>query len=104
MAYAVAQFPCTWVMQRFPIGKALSIFVILWGACVMCLGACNNYAQLAAVRVLVGALEAAVIPGFAILTSSWYLRREQTFRQCLYFMQNQLFGVSVQQWSRCMDT
>ncbi|TXT07212.1 hypothetical protein VHUM_03382 [Vanrija humicola] len=93
MAYAVAQFPFTWIMQRFPIGKALSVFVILWGACVMCLGACNNYAQLAAVRVLVGAFEAVVIPGFVILTSAWYLRKEQTFRQCLYYSQNQVWGI-----------
>lgn len=60
----------------------------------MCLGACQNYAQLAAVRVLVGAFEAVIIPGFAILTASWYLRREQTFRQCLYYSMNQIFGVS----------
>jgi MFS family permease len=81
-------------MQRFPIGKALSTYVILWGICVMCLGACTNYAQLAGVRIAIGALEAVIIPGFAILTSSWYLRKEQTFRQCLYYSMNQIFGVS----------
>lgn len=93
LGYAAAQFPMGWVLQRFPLGKALSITVILWGGMCMCLGACNNYWQLSLVRVLLGWFEAVVIPGCAVLTSSWYLRREQTFRQTLYFAQNTFFSI-----------
>lgn len=93
MAYGVAQFPMSWFIQRFPLGKALSICIILWGACVMALAGCNNYAQLAATRVFLGVFESAIIPGFAILTSSWYLRKEQTLRQCCYYSMNTIFGI-----------
>lgn len=41
MAYGVAQFPMSWLIQRFPLGKSLSICIILWGAMVMCLAACE---------------------------------------------------------------
>jgi len=64
MAYGVAQIPMSWLIQRFPLGKAISTCIILWGAMVMILGACNNYAQLAAVRVLLGLFECVIIPGF----------------------------------------
>lgn len=82
-----------WTMQKFPLGKALSVTVIIWGAMCMCLGACNNYWQLSLVRTLLGWFESVVMPGFAVLTSSWYLRREQTLRQCIYSSMNTFFGI-----------
>lgn len=82
-----------WVLQKFPLGKALSVTVIIWGSMCLCLAACNNYWQLSLVRVLLGWFEAVVIPGFAILTSSWYLRREQTLRQTLYCSMNTFFAL-----------
>lgn len=78
MAYALAQFPMAWVLQRLPLGRALGGCVVIWGALVMLLGACNSYAQLAAVRTFLGWFESVVTPGFAIFTASWWLRREQT--------------------------
>lgn len=73
------------VLQRFPLGRALATCVIIWGGIVMCLGACNNYIQLSFVRVLLGWFESVVTPGFAIFTTSWYLRKEQTLRQSCYY-------------------
>lgn len=81
----MAQFPMGWVMQRFPLGKALGTCVILWGGVVLLHAACNNYWQLAIVRVLLGWFESVITPGFLMLTVSWYLRKEQTLRQCLYY-------------------
>lgn len=60
MSYAVAQYPMAWVLQKVPLGRGLAVCVIIWGAMVLCLGACNNYAQLAAVRTLLGWFEAVV--------------------------------------------
>jgi len=53
-----------WGLQHFPLGRSLAICVIIWGATVMCLGACNNYAQLSVTRVFLGWFEAVVTPGF----------------------------------------
>lgn len=81
------------LLQHFPLGKAISVTVIIWGAMCMCLAACNNYWQLSLVRTLLGWFEAAVMPGFAIMTSAWYLRREQTLRQTLYASMNTFFAI-----------
>lgn len=85
MAYAIGQLPMGWLCQRFPIAKVIATCVILWGITVMCMGAAHNYAQLAALRVLLGLFESVLTPGFALLTASWYLRSEQTIRQVCYY-------------------
>lgn len=93
MAYALAQLPMGWAMQHFPLGKALAVSIILWGGMVMALGGCNHYWDLSLVRVLLGWFEAVVTPGFAVLTASWYLRKEQTLCQGFYFSMNTFFGI-----------
>ncbi|CAK9781993.1 hypothetical protein CC85DRAFT_288406 [Cutaneotrichosporon oleaginosum] len=93
MSYGVAQIPMGFLMQRFPLGRALSVSIIIWGAMVMLLGACNHYWDLSVVRVLLGWFESVVTPGFAVLTSSWYLRREQTLRQACYYAMNAFFSI-----------
>ncbi|TXT12814.1 hypothetical protein VHUM_01215 [Vanrija humicola] len=93
MAYGVAQIPMGYLMQRFPLGRALSVCIVLWGGMVMLLAACNNYASLAAVRTFLGWFEAVVTPGFAVLTASWYLRSEQTLRQGMYYAMNTFFSI-----------
>jgi hypothetical protein len=55
----------SWILQRVPLGRGLSVCIILWGAAVMLLGACNNYAQLVGVRIVLGWFEAVVTPTFA---------------------------------------
>ncbi|RSH86472.1 uncharacterized protein EHS24_004728 [Apiotrichum porosum] len=60
MAYAIGQLPMGWLCQRFPIAKVIATCVILWGITVMCMGAAHNYAQLAALRVLLGLFESTI--------------------------------------------
>lgn len=35
VALGVAQMPIGYLMQRFPIGRALSAFIMAWGAMIM---------------------------------------------------------------------
>ncbi|BEJ15965.1 hypothetical protein CspHIS471_0505700 [Cutaneotrichosporon sp. HIS471] len=93
VAYAVAQYPMMFMLQRFPLGRALAVCVIIWGSMVLCLAACNNYSQLLAVRFFLGWFEAVVTPGFAIFSAAWYLRKEQSLRQGLYYSMNSFFAV-----------
>jgi MFS family permease len=81
-----------WLLQRFPLGRALAVCVITWGSMVLCLAACNNYDQLSAVRFFLGWFEAVVTPGFAIFSAAWYLRKEQSLRQGLYFSMSTLIS------------
>ncbi|KAL7425033.1 hypothetical protein Q5752_000721 [Cryptotrichosporon argae] len=93
MAYALSQIPMMMLIQRLPLGRSLSVCVIIWGALVMALAGCNNYAELSVVRVLLGWFEAVVTPGFGLLVSSWYLRKEQSLRQCFYYAMNTFFAI-----------
>lgn len=74
-----------WLLQKLPFGKTLASCIMIWGALVMCLAAAKNYAHLSVLRVLIGWFESVITPSFAILTSSWYLRNEQTMRQGIYY-------------------
>lgn len=46
----------------------------------MCHAACKNFAGLAAARFLLGVTEAAVAPGFSLVTGIFYKRNEQPKR------------------------
>lgn len=72
-------------MQRYPIGKYLSINIILWGILLMAQAAATNFATLAVLRALSGAAEACADPAFMIVTVMWYTRREQPIRIGLWY-------------------
>lgn len=46
----------------------------------MCHAACQNYAGLVTVRFFLGVGEAAVAPGFGLITGMFYKREEQPAR------------------------
>ena len=61
----------------------------------MCTGAIHNFSQLVALRFLLGMCEAAISPGFSLITGMWYKRKEQPFRHGVWFAGNgtaSLFG------------
>jgi MFS family permease len=51
-----------------------------WGGILMCHGAVNSFGGLMATRFFLGVGEAAVAPGFALITSMFYTRKEQPLR------------------------
>lgn len=77
--------PTNLLMQRYPIGKYLSINIIAWGILLMLQAAATNFASLAALRALSGAAEACADPAFMIITVMWYTRREQPIRIGLWY-------------------
>ncbi|KAF2464449.1 MFS general substrate transporter [Lindgomyces ingoldianus] len=80
LGFLVFEMPHAYFMQRLPVGKYLGTMVCLWGAVVACTAACNNYASLAALRLLLGIFESAVSPALILVTSMWYKRHEQPKR------------------------
>lgn len=46
----------------------------------MCHSACHNFTGLMIARFFLGMFEAAVAPGFSLLTGMFYTRQEQPFR------------------------
>jgi MFS family permease len=68
-----------------PVGKAVGVAVIGWGAMVMCLGATKNAAGLMVIRVIMGVLEAPLFPAVTMLNTMWYKKSEQPVRMAITF-------------------
>ncbi|EEP82848.1 predicted protein [Uncinocarpus reesii 1704] len=83
--YLLWSYPTTYFAVRMPIGKYLSVTVVLWAAVVLCHAACNNFAGLMVARFMLGVTESAVAPGFSLITGMWYTRREQPLRHGIWF-------------------
>ena len=52
----------------------------LWGIILIATGFAHNFATLIALRVLLGMLEAPIVPGNLLVLSMWYTRTEQPIR------------------------
>ncbi|PWY79242.1 pantothenate transporter [Aspergillus heteromorphus CBS 117.55] len=86
--YLVASYPVSLGFVKFPIGKYLSIMMILWSIILICHAAASNFAGLAALRVLLGVFESAISPGFTLIISMWYTPSEHALRSCVWFAGN----------------
>ncbi|KAG7752878.1 hypothetical protein KL947_005393, partial [Ogataea haglerorum] len=91
LAFLAAVFPLSRCLQRFPLVKTTAACVILWGVVLACHAACSNYAGFLVCRVLLGALESAVTPGFVLLSAKWY-RQEESFLRTVVYYSNNGFG------------
>lgn len=83
--YFFGQYPCGWLVGRFPAQKVLSISILLWGVMVLVLTQCRTYGSALAVRFIMGLFEAAVTPGLTLMTGFWYTRKEIPLRQCIWY-------------------
>ncbi|KAJ5871084.1 uncharacterized protein N7529_003437 [Penicillium soppii] len=86
--YLAWSWPTSYLIVRLPLGKYLAISVFLWGGILMCHAAAQNYGGLITCRFLLGMGEAAVAPGFGLITGMFYKRGEQPARQGAWFVGN----------------
>ncbi|KAI9692731.1 MAG: hypothetical protein M1820_009403 [Bogoriella megaspora] len=86
--YLFAQYPAGYLMQRLPIAKVLGFTTLGWGIILITTPACTNFGGIAANRFLLGAMEAAVNPGFVLMMSMWYRSAEQPSRLGAYYCTN----------------
>ncbi|KFY70546.1 hypothetical protein V499_09087 [Pseudogymnoascus sp. VKM F-103] len=84
--------PSNLIMQRCPPAWYLSFNIFMWGVLLMVQAAANNFATLAALRILSGAFEAIADPAFMMITSMYYTRAEQPSRIAAWYMWN---GIGV---------
>ncbi|KAF2705214.1 MFS general substrate transporter [Pleomassaria siparia CBS 279.74] len=93
--YIAWEYPTTRLLQRLPLGKYSGFNVFMWGTVLACFAAVENNAGAIAVRFFLGVFESAVTPGFTLLTSQWYTKKEQGSRTAIWFSFNgwaQIFG------------
>jgi MFS family permease len=79
-------------MQKFPMGKVITVSFLLWGITLTASGTATNFATLAVARFFLGIFESCVNPGFILITSSWWKREEQAARIGLWYCANGLLG------------
>jgi MFS family permease len=70
--YLAWEYPTNRLLQRLPLGKYSAVCIIVWGLILSCFAAAKNYPGAIAIRFFLGVFEAAVTPGFALLTSQVY--------------------------------
>ncbi|KAG0706185.1 membrane transporter [Suillus ampliporus] len=88
LSYLVFEYPQNLALQRFPVGKWMSINIFIWAVVLACHAACRNFAGLVVVRFLLGACEGSITAGFLIVSSMFYTRTEQTLRVGYWFLMN----------------
>jgi len=86
--YIAWEYPTNRLLQRLPIGKYSAACIILWGLVLSCFAAVENFSGAVAIRFMLGVTEAAVTPGFALITSQWYTKKEQGTRTGIWFSFN----------------
>ncbi|KAJ5523377.1 hypothetical protein N7513_012921 [Penicillium frequentans] len=75
VGFAVGQVPQGYLLQAFPLAKVLGFNLICWGILVACMAAAQNYGQILAIRILLGACEGVISPALVLITSTWYTKR-----------------------------
>jgi MFS family permease len=88
LGYLAFEFPQNLALQRFPVGKWMSLNIFIWGIALCCHAACKNFAGLFAVRFVLGICEGSITAGFLIVSSMFYTRREHTARVGYWFLMN----------------
>ncbi|KAG0694901.1 MFS general substrate transporter [Suillus ampliporus] len=88
LSYLVFEYPQNLALQRFPVGKWMSINIFVWAVALACHAACKNFSGLLVVRLLLGACEGSITAGFLIVSSMFYTRTEQTLRVGYWFLMN----------------
>ncbi|TQV92903.1 allantoate permease [Cordyceps javanica] len=82
---AAGQLPQAALIQRYPVSRVLGANVFLWGVLVCCMAAARDFAGIAALRALLGALEAVVAPALIMVTTQWYTKRQAVPRMGLWY-------------------
>ena len=78
LGYFFFQIPGAIYAERRSVRKLIFICLILWGACASLTGMVNNIPALAAIRFILGVVEAAVMPAMLIYISNWFTKSERS--------------------------
>lgn len=85
--YIVFQPPATVIVRYLGPRNFLSFIVVAWGAVMIGMGFSPDYGTLAALRVVLGILEAGFFPSCVYLLSTWYTRYDIGKRySCFYIL------------------
>ena len=93
VGYLLMQVPSNLMLNK--IGKPalyLPGAMVIWGTISAATGAAQSYGGLLAIRFFLGFVEAAYFPGCLYFLSSWYTRKELSFRSALLYSGSLISG------------
>ncbi|KAL4969446.1 putative MFS transporter [Aspergillus stella-maris] len=85
IAYAVAEGPQGFLLQKYPVTRVLGVNIVLWGVIICASAGAQKYTDILALRIILGITESVIAPALTIYTSMWYTRRESTPRFGLWY-------------------
>ncbi|KAK0725386.1 major facilitator superfamily domain-containing protein [Lasiosphaeris hirsuta] len=86
ITYVVFQPPSTVVVRAIGPRIHLGLITLLWGGLMIGMGFVKEWQAMAALRVVLGILEAGFFPSCVYLLSTWYTRYEVGKRNSVFFM------------------
>ncbi|OAA59658.1 Major facilitator superfamily domain, general substrate transporter [Niveomyces insectorum RCEF 264] len=79
------------ILQIVPLGRFVSVSVIVWGTLLMCTAGARSFAGIAVLRTFLGFAESGITPAMVLIVAMWYKRDgEQPGRQGTWFLGNAL--------------
>ncbi|KAK6008156.1 hypothetical protein QM012_000059 [Aureobasidium pullulans] len=90
--YVLFEVPWTMAVKRFGANHVLGVAMIAWSAVTLSTGFIQNYSQAIAVRVLLGAFEAGLVPSVVFIISTIWEREKQSKRVAIIYACNCLSG------------
>jgi len=84
--YIVFQPPSTVIIRYLGPRVHLSVIVTLWGAVMIGMGFVKDWESLAALRIVLGILEAGFFPSCVYLMSTWYTRYDIGKRYSVFYI------------------
>jgi MFS transporter, ACS family, allantoate permease len=88
--YLFWEAPTNRLLQRLPLAKYSAFNIIMWGLVLSCFAAVKNYGGAVTIRFFLGVFEAAVTPGFALVSEisvelSFGIPDTQLYFTCMKF-------------------
>ncbi|EHK49543.1 uncharacterized protein TrAtP1_010782 [Trichoderma atroviride] len=84
--YVVFQPPSTILIRKIGPRLHLAFITLLWGGVMIGMGFVKDFEQLAALRTVLGVLEAGFFPSCVYLLSTWYTRYEVGKRYSVFYL------------------
>jgi sugar phosphate permease len=78
LGYFFFQIPGAIYAERRSVKKLIFWSLIVWGGCASLTGIVSNIPMLAAIRFVLGVVEAAVMPAMLIYISNWFTKSERS--------------------------
>ncbi|KAF9254079.1 MFS transporter [Marasmius fiardii PR-910] len=83
VAFIIFEIPSNYLLKKFRPSRWIAFLMLGWGTVTLCLSTVHNFAQLTALRFLLGMFEAGLFPGLVYLLTFWYRPEERALRIAL---------------------